>query len=98
MAGQNPLAHVAAIGDPDTLGQARSKRNIDAYGGELYPLERPTLIAHQPRELRRKGGIVNVEDIRADERIGQGFEETPAGKLRLPHCGWRARTGRCELS
>ena len=70
MAGQNPLAHVAAIGDPDTLGQPRSKRDIDAYGGELNPLERPTLVAHQPRELRREGGIVDVEDFRAGERIG----------------------------
>jgi hypothetical protein len=74
VAGQHPLAHVAAIGDPDTLGQPRSKRDIDAYSRELYPLERPTFVAHQSRELRREGGIVDVEDFRAGERIGQGFE------------------------
>ena len=74
VAGQNPLAHVAAIGDPDTLGQPRSMRDIDAYSRELYPLERLTLVAHQPRELRREGGIVDVEDFRAGEGIGQAFD------------------------
>ena len=43
VAGQHPLADAAAIGDPDAVGQPRFQRDIDAYGRELDPLERPTL-------------------------------------------------------
>ena len=57
MARQRPLAHVAAIGDPDTLGQPRPYGDFDAYSGELDPLERPTLVAHQPREFGVKAEL-----------------------------------------
>ena len=74
MAGQYPLADVAAVGDPDTFGQPGFQRDIDADGGELNPLQRATLVAHELGELRREGGIINLENFRSLERIGQRFE------------------------
>jgi hypothetical protein len=81
VAGQHPLAHVAAIGDPDTLGQPRFQRDVDAYCGELDPFERSPFVTHQLRELRREAGIVDLEDFRTLERIGERFEVIRLNRL-----------------
>ena len=83
MAGQHPLADVAAIGDPDALRQPRPEPDFDAYGGELDPLEGPPLVAHQAREFGGEGGVVHMENFRAVERIGQGFEAVSLRRLDL---------------
>jgi hypothetical protein len=72
--GQHPLAHVAAVGDPDAFGQPGFQRDIDTDGGELDPFQRSSLVAHELGELRCEGGVVDMEDFRTVERIRKGFE------------------------